>query len=244
MDRNTKALRTLAITGAALTYCGAVIYGDIMFISVMHTAFPDGLLGTLATAGAVMTAVSAITLPLALHYWFAPGSQFLWGILFWLVDVSALALNAILAYAVATGQSDPWVMQWGSLSPATPLLAVIGWGIAFLLDPSHKLRHAQAELEADLIDIHAAQLRQAAKGQDVAATITTGAQSAAADVASKLTGHAARPSPTPARLAASTVQYNTSQPAATIGESGDSDLALPVQSANGHGPKAAKPRKP
>jgi len=153
MDRNTKALKALAVTGAALTYTGAVLYGDIMFISVMHVAFPSGIMGALATAGAIMTAVSAITLPIALHYWFAPGTQFVWGVIFWFADIAALALNAMLAYAVATGASDPWIAQWQQLSPATPLLAVIGWGIAFLLDPSHKLRHAQAELEADLIDM-------------------------------------------------------------------------------------------
>jgi len=188
MNRNSKALKSLAIIMASLTYAGAVLYGDIMFISVMHTAFPDGLMGTLATAGAIMTAVSAIALPIALPYWFAPGLQFIWGIIFWLLDIVARGMNAILAYAVATNKADPWVLQWQQVSPATPLLAVIGWGLAFLLDPSHKLRHAQAELEADLIDIHADQLRQAAKSENVKEAITTGAKVAAADTAAKLTG--------------------------------------------------------
>ncbi len=198
MNRNTKALKMLAVSLAALTYAGAVLYGDIMFIQVMHVAFPSGIMGALATAGAIMTAVSAITLPIALHYWFAPGMQFVWGIIFWVVDVIALALNAMLAYAVATGQADPWMMQWQQVSPATPLLAVIGWGIAFLLDQSHKLRHAQAELEADLIDTHAEQLRQAAKGDGVTETITAGAKAAAAETAFKLTGQRVTAQPAPA----------------------------------------------
>ncbi len=219
-----------------LTYCGAVIYGDIMFISVMHEAFPSGIMGTLATAGAIMTAVSAITLPLALHYWFSPGLQFVWGIIFWLIDVLALAMNAILAYAIATGKADPWVLQWGDLSPATPLLAVFGWGIAFMLDPSHKLRHAQAELEADLVDIHAAQLRQAAKGHGITATITSGAQAAAADTAAKLTGHHLPALPQPAALA--TMSYNTEQPTLP------GVRVEPVEaSSNGNGPKATRARR-
>jgi len=190
-SRNTKALQLIAVALAALTYCGAVIYGDIMFIQVMHSAFPSGVMGTLALAGAVMTAMSAITLPIALHYWFAPGLQFMWGVIFWAVDIVALSLNAMLAYQVATGGADTSLAMWQTVSPATPMLAVIGWGIAFLLDPSHKLRHAQAELEADLIDIHAAQLRDAAQHQHAA--ITANAQRTAAETARALTGHATPP---------------------------------------------------
>jgi hypothetical protein len=235
MDRNTQALKTLAVTLAALTYCGAVLYGDIMFISVMHVAFPSGIMGALATAGAIMTAASAITLPLALHYWFAPGTQFVWGVIFWLVDIAALSLNAMLAYAVATGAGDSYLMQWQQLSPATPLLAVIGWGIAFLLDPSHKLRHAQAELEADLVDIHAAQLRQAAKGEDVSATITTGAKQAAADTAAKLTGR---------RVAATGQQHKPPQPATLNYNSEQDEEPEIAASSNGHGPAPKGNRRP
>jgi len=229
MNRNTQALKTLAVFLAALTYCGAVIYGDIMFISVMHVAFPSGIMGGLATAGAIMTAVSAITLPLALHYWFAPGTQFVWGIIFWFADIAALSLNAMLAYAMATGGGDSSLMQWQQFSPATPMLAVIGWGLVFLLDPAHKLRHAQAELEADLIDIHATQLRQAAKGEDVAATITTGAKTAAADTASRLTGRGviAQPAKPQARPQLA-VHYNA--------EVDDEPEIAAVPAGNGHGP--------
>jgi hypothetical protein len=102
--RNTSALKTVAVWLAALTYAGAVMYGDIQFLQVMNKAFPnDGIMRALAMAGAVMTAVSALTLPIALHWWFAPGLQFLWGIGFWVLDILALVLNAILAYQIAMG---------------------------------------------------------------------------------------------------------------------------------------------
>lgn len=185
-SRNTSAMKMLALFAAALVYAGSVIYGDVMFLTIMQDAFPDGILGTLAMAGAVMTAASALILPLALHYWFAPGLQYVVGIIFWLIDIAVLALNSMLAYAVATG-SDV-LATWMPFSPATPLLAVIGWGVLFLLDPSHKLRHAQAELESDLIDIHTEQLRQAAKDAGVSATIQNGARQRAADMAALLTG--------------------------------------------------------
>ncbi len=131
-SRNERALKTIAIALAALTYAGAVVYGDVMFLQVMRKAFPEsGLLQTLAMAGAVMTAASALTLPLALHWWFAPGTQFIWGVVFWFADILALALNAMLAYQIAGGAVDSLISQWQVLSPATPLLAVIGWALPF-----------------------------------------------------------------------------------------------------------------
>lgn len=188
-SRNTKAMKSLAIGLAALTYVGAVIYGDIMFLQVMGKAFPSGIIGALAMAGAVMTAVSAITLPLALHFWFKPGLQFIWGVIFWFVDVVVLALNSILAFAIASGNiTDSWLLVWGELSPATPLVAVLGWGLAFLFDPSQKLMHAKAEHEADLIDIYAEQMRQAAKEANTYQIIQRGAHQQAAQYAGMLTG--------------------------------------------------------
>lgn len=188
-SRNTRAMKSLAIGLAALTYVGAVIYGDIMFLQVMGKAFPSGIIGALAMAGAVMTAVSAITLPLALHFWFKPGLQFIWGVIFWLLDVAVLGLNSILAFAIASGVvTDSWLLIWGELSPATPLVAVFGWGLAFLFDPSQKLMHAKAEHEADLIDIYAEQMKQAAKEANTYEIIQRGAHQQAAQYAGYLTG--------------------------------------------------------
>lgn len=185
-SRNTHALKQLSLFAAAAVYAGAVIYGDIMFLTVMASAFPDGILGALAMAGAVMTAASALILPLALHFWFAPGTQFIAGILFWVVDIVVLALNSMLAYAIATNSG--MLATWAEFAPATPLLAVFGWGVMFLLDPSHKLRHAQIELEADLIDIHTEQLRIAAKDAAVSNTISAGAKARASEMAALITG--------------------------------------------------------
>ncbi len=188
-NRNEKALKMVAIALAALTYAGAVMYGDIQFLQVMDKAFPnDGILRALAMAGAVMTAVSALTLPLALHWWFSPGLQFLWGIAFWVLDILALGLNTILAYQIAIGKVDSMLVTWQMISPATPLLAVIGWGLAFLLDPSHKHRHAIAEMQADQIDTYAEQMRQAAKSEEVYAEILAAAKLQAREFAQSLHG--------------------------------------------------------
>lgn len=187
-SRNEKALKYLAVIISALVYIGAIVYGDVMFIGTVQVAFPSGFLGAVATAGAVVVGVSAIILPLAIHFWFSPGLQFVWGIVFWVLDILALSMNAILAHALATHLQDAWINQWANLSPATPMLVILGWGIAYLFDPSHKLRHAQLELEADQIDAYTQQLKQAALSGTVAQEIDAGARAAAAATVSHLVG--------------------------------------------------------
>ena len=208
--RNEQALKVVAIALAALTYAGAVMYGDIQFLQVMDRAFPnDGILRALAMAGAVMTAVSALTLPLALHWWFSPGLQFLWGITFWVLDILALGFNAILAYQIAIGKVDPMLATWQMISPATPFFAVIGCGLAFLLDPSHKERHAIAEMQADQIDTYAEQMRQASKSDEVYAEILAAARLQAREFAQSLHGQRV------ASASTSSTNNGKSEPAST-----------------------------
>lgn len=186
--RNGEGLKFFAIAGAALTYAGAVIYGDIMFLQVVSKTFPgSGVLQALAYAGAIVTAVSALILPIALHWWFSPGSQFIWGLIFWGLDIFALGANSILAFEIATGGKDSFIEVWQVMSPATPLLAVVGWGIAFLLDPSHKLRHAVSDMRAEQIDILADEMVKAAKSAEVKAIILEGAKKDARDFAESVT---------------------------------------------------------
>ena len=205
-NRNQQAMRQTAVVLAALTYAFAVVYGDVMFLSVVSSAFPRGtILEALAYAGAIVTAVSALVLPIALHWWFAPGLQFVAGVMFWFVDIAALVLNSVLAYAIALNTVDGTLHVWQMLAPATPMLAVLGWGILFLLDPSHRLRHAVAELEADQVDIFAQRLREHARSQQTDAALAEGAARSAAAYAHILTqgpavqGHKPAAMP-PARL--------------------------------------------
>lgn len=213
--RNEAALKFAAIALAALTYAGAVVYGDVQFLTVMEKAFPsDGVLRALAVAGAVMTAASALTLPIALHWWFSPGKQFLWGLLFWGLDIAVLGLNSILAYALAIGGVDGFLASWRELSPATPLLAVIGWGIAFLLDQSHATRHAELEMQADLNEIYAERKRQAAKSEAVYSVLLDSAIDDAREYAEKLGGRKMTTPPVSARAATPPSETNTTAPTA------------------------------
>jgi hypothetical protein len=183
-SRSQRATKAFLIGFMYLMYAGAVIYGDIMFLQIVSRAFPSsGFLQSFAYAGAVVTAGTALALPLALHYWFAPGNQYIWGVIYWVFDAVVLGLNSILAYQIAIGHTDPIFEAWRNISPATPLFAVIGIGVAFLLDPTHAKRHAEMEGELDQIDLYKQHVQAAANSPEVKAVILQAAKEQAAEYA-------------------------------------------------------------
>ena len=186
-SRNMKAVKGFIILGAMLTYAGAVVYGDVMFLRVMSETFMDGWLGMVAMAGAVMVGVSALLLPAAKQFWFSPGSQTIWGYLFWGIDILALGANAILAYQIASGVPLDGIMSgWAKFSPATPLLVVVGWGMAFVLDSSSAMRAAVAESKANMIDEYKKEVGKASKSNETFAILQGGARDTAIDFAEQL----------------------------------------------------------
>lgn len=186
-SRNSKGLKGLAIAVAAFTYAGAVIYFDIQFLSIMQSSFMGGILGALAFAGAVMVGVSMLVLPVAMHFWFAPGLQFIWGVLFWTFDLAVMVMNAILAYNLTRGVIPEDIMgSWYMFSPATPIVVVVGWGLAFLLDPSQQLRHAIEEARANMVDEYKKEVQKAAKSEESYAILRGGARNAAIDFAEQI----------------------------------------------------------
>jgi len=102
--------------------------------------------------------------------------------------------RSMLAFQIAGDSAlDSFMATWRLWSPATPMLAVLGWGIMFLLDPSHRVRHAQLELEADQADIYASRLKAAAKSPAVDETIRAAANEVARQFSETL-NHAYVPS--------------------------------------------------
>ena len=95
--KDNEDAKKLAIGAGVVIYTLAVIYGDLMFLQIMQTTLPKGILQTLSAVGAITTAASSIVLLVALHYWFSPGLQTWGGIVYWFINVTVLALNSMLA---------------------------------------------------------------------------------------------------------------------------------------------------
>lgn len=167
-SRNEKAAHFLLVGVAYLVYCAAVVYGDLMFLQVVGNMFSsDPVLHALSFGGAIMTAVSAMLLPIAKIRWLMPGPQMLAGWLFWFIEVGLLMANAALAYSLANTTDNELMALWRPFSPATPMIAVLGWGILFMLDPRNKMRHAMFEGFADQVDQYSERMRVLTKSPEV-----------------------------------------------------------------------------
>lgn len=157
---NQDAIKNIVIFFMAAAYVVGIGYAEIMFIQIVSKMFPTGAAGGFATVGAVVAGVTAICMPVALHWWFSPGMQFAVGVLFYMVDLAMLAANAILSYQMAAGGPiDPFFLKWREFCPATPVFVVMGLALVFSFDISHKLRHQQ-------IAIRALQITRVAQGME------------------------------------------------------------------------------
>ena len=193
MDKKSQkyrqATKAAVIVVSMAVYAGAIIYADLMFLQIMRTTFATGVLGALAMAGAVMVGVSAIILPLALHFWFKPGAQKMWGFGFYFVDILILALNSILAYQLAQdGGLDSFFAVWALLSPASPVIAIVGWGVAFILDPSNAFHEAIEETKDGARQVYLDEFEAAAKSDESLQTVRAGAKLFASDVVKDIVG--------------------------------------------------------
>lgn len=187
MNKEKKWPMQIAIGASVIVYIAVIAYAEVMFLGIIHVAFPEGLMRYFATAGAISTGVSSIVLLLSIHYWFSPGLQFVTGIVYWAVAVIVMILNTMLAFQLASGQID--TMRWWLLfSPSTPILNIIFIGILLLLDSSHKMRHMQKEFASELNEYYQSQLIEAHKSDDVKLIIQKAAIKDAERIAGRIAG--------------------------------------------------------
>lgn len=139
--------KNVLIALAGIIYVVGVIYADVMFLSIVQSMFPSGFLRTFAVVGAFLAGATAILLPIAVHWWFSPGAQKIVGMIFYAVDMAIMVLNVILAFQINQGTLDSNLAIWKAACPAVPVFCIIGWGIIYMLDNSHKIRDAQIALQ-------------------------------------------------------------------------------------------------
>lgn len=188
--RSTGAKQVLIVL-AGIMYVVGVIYADVMFLQIIQSMFPAGILRTFTVVGAFLAGGTAILLPVAVHWWFAPGAQKIVGFIFYAVDLAVMVLNVILAFQISQGTLDSNLALWKDVCPAVPVFCIIGWGIVYMLDNSHKIRDAQ-------IALHHAQVLRVSQGMEAGMNTPevqdylqgVGIQ-ATKDMATQLSGHIA-----------------------------------------------------
>jgi hypothetical protein len=175
-DQKRTAMRGAAVFMALLLYAAVIIYTGVHNFNLMsRTLAADqqlfGVLALFCLEGA------AIFLPLAIHFWLAPGSQRMVGYVLYGLNFAIVIMNTVLDSITNKAEAIPgWLALYGMfVFPATPVIIGIGVAFMFLLDPSKKIHDAAESAKAAAIDATALRMRESAKDADVNAMVTNAA---------------------------------------------------------------------
>lgn len=137
-----------------------VLYSDIMFVSLMWAAFPGGFLTIAAIGGAFATGISVIALVIGKSHWFRPGGQLVFAWLFTALEVAVSIMNVVVSVMAAKNEPLGYLSVWLTCSPATPIVALVGWIIVLYLDKQRASLHEEMEMEDDLANSEREHKRQ------------------------------------------------------------------------------------
>ena len=140
--KNTKGLILFFVSVIIL---GVVGFCEVLYVAMLLPAFPDGLIQSVAIAGACATGASAVVLLVGKLHWFSKGSQSFvaWG--FVAVETFILAMNVLLAVQLHDGHIADWLAWWAQMYPAAPLAAFVGWGLILFFDKDNEMRTTRRE---------------------------------------------------------------------------------------------------
>jgi hypothetical protein len=144
-----------------------------------------------AGLGVLALELSALALPVALHWWTHSPLQRLAAFAFYGLDLGLIFLNVILDYAVNTGAGGlpDWLLSYKFYAmPATPVFAGLGWSVLFLLDPSQRERSMIETLRASTREVLAKRIALQARSADVGESVDQAAAVLARDIVTQTLG--------------------------------------------------------
>ena len=171
-----KALKSLAVLMGLLVYAGALLYSAVHNYGLLTRGVEAGMI-PLALLGVVALELTALALPLALHYWtFAP-AQRLAAFAFYALDMFLVIGNVITDFALTGGEVLPgWLMIYVAYAaPAAPVIMSAGWSVLFLLDTSSREKAMAESLRAATRESLAAHIAEEAKNADITQAVNAAA---------------------------------------------------------------------
>lgn len=135
-DDRDSALKGAVLIFGGLVYLAAVVYSAIHNISLMLKGVaPDGRF--LAILGVICLEITAVALPLALHFWCHGWGHKIPCIVFYILVAGLIMMNVIADYNAHAGSTMPgWVGEYVSwITPITPVICALGWSILWAIDP-------------------------------------------------------------------------------------------------------------
>lgn len=143
------ALRGFAVALSLIVYAAALIYAGVRSYDLFARTLPPDML-SLAMLGIVALEVTALALPLAIHFWTSPGQQRMIGFGFYGLDLALIIANSILDAAQNSGAILPGFMQWYGVFavPGLPVFCMIGWALIWMTDPTTREHDMRAAVKA------------------------------------------------------------------------------------------------
>lgn len=236
-DNQHKALRGVALVLGVLVYLAGLIYAGVRSYDLFARTVPPDLL-PLAVLGILALELSALGLPLAVHYWTAPGVQRMAALGFYLLDLLLIVANSILDAAQRSGTVLPdFMWAYGTFAvPALPVLCMAGWALLYALDPASKERDMTMAVQAATREALMGQVIEATKGLDITSAVQDAAEKAARALVGETLGRqpaAPRLAPPSQAPAAPVAQYAAQQEPAPV-------VAAPRRHSNGTGAAPGK----
>ncbi len=194
-EAKRRAFKALAVFVGIAVYAGMLLYAGVHNFSLFTRGLREDLV-IFALLGLFTLELSAVGLPLAIHFWAAPGVHRIAALVFYLADLALLGGNAVLDFHLNAGLPlASWMRLYlDFVAPATPLVCGLMWSILFILDPANRLRDLEMELAAAARSALATRIAEAAKAADVNAIVEESARAMARDLVARAVG---RPLPPP-----------------------------------------------
>lgn len=207
----TMAIKALVSFFGVLVYVAGIIYAEVHGYALLSRGVdPDMILW--ATVGIIALGITALFLPLGLHYSFHAPLQRFAAFAFYAVDLGLLIFNAIADYTTRTAGVLPTWLDFYMLyaMPATPIIAACGWSLLTLLDPAQKERGMIEALKASTREALAFRIAEQAKAADVSQAVDQAAEQMARDIIAGTLG--ASVASTRRRLPSQTIDLQAEQP--------------------------------
>lgn len=192
-ESQNRALKTFAVVLSLIVYLAGLVYAGVRSYTLFaSTINPDLIM--LAVVGIVALELSAVALPLTIHFWTQPGTQRMLAIGFYVLDLGLIAVNAILDAANHSGTILPgFLTAYGVyLVPALPLFCMAGWALVWMLDPASRERDMRESVKAATHEALLSQIQKAVEQADITQAVESAAQEAARALVSETIGHAPR----------------------------------------------------
>ena len=155
-SRTITGLKALAIVGSVLVYILIVVYAEYHFFNLISGFVPGGMqvVGMIAVGA---SGITALLLPVALHFWFRSGIQAIAGYIFYGIHFLMMFANLILDSSLqgtAIADTPDWIetVYAPYILPGYIAFYALAWSILWFTDSNSQRidkRREVAQIEED-----------------------------------------------------------------------------------------------